>query len=139
MKNLLFSTNPIATNIALLLLRLSVAAMMMTHGWAKITKFSEYLTQFPDPLGIGTATSLQLTIFAEFFCPILLALGFMSRLVTIPIAITMLVAAFVIHGGDPFADKELSLLYLVILVLLFLRGPGNISMDAQIVRKRRYR
>ncbi|MDN3669312.1 DoxX family protein [Echinicola jeungdonensis] len=138
MKNFLFSNNPIATNIALLLVRVSAAAMMMTHGWAKITKFSEYLTQFPDPLGIGTATSLQLTIFAEFFCSILLALGFMSRLAIIPMAITMLVAAFVIHGGDPFADKELSLLYLVIFILLFMRGPGNISMDAQIVKKRRY-
>ncbi|WP_460538209.1 DoxX family protein [Echinicola sediminis] len=139
MKKVLFSHSPISTSLALLILRLSTSAMMMTHGWAKIANFSEYLTKFPDPLGIGTAISLQLTIFAEFFCAVLLALGFMSRAVLIPMIITMIVAAFVIHSGDPLGDKELSLLYLTAFLTLFLTGPGAISMDAQILKKNRYR
>jgi len=139
MKNILFSHRPISTGLALLVLRLSTSAMMMTHGWAKIAHFSEYLTKFPDPLGVGSAVSLQLTIFAEFFCALLLALGFMSRVVLIPMMITMIVAAFIIHGGDALADRELSLLYLASFLALFFTGPGSISMDAQILRKNRYR
>ncbi|MBD8488615.1 DoxX family protein [Echinicola sp. CAU 1574] len=139
MKKILFSNNPIASSLALLILRVGTAAMMMTHGWTKIINFSEYLTKFPDPLGLGTAVSLQLVVFAEFFCAILLGLGFMTRIVLIPLIITMLVAAFVIHAGDPFGSKELSLLYVTAFVTLFLAGPGSISMDAQILKKNRYR
>lgn len=138
MKKLLFSNRSISNGIGLLVLRVGAAAMMMTHGWAKIANFSEYLTKFADPIGVGPAVSLQLTIFAEFFCSILLALGFLSRLALIPLMVTMAVAAFVVHGADPFGDKELSLLYLTIFAALFLTGPGNISMDAQILKKNRY-
>ncbi|GGF34158.1 hypothetical protein GCM10011339_22980 [Echinicola rosea] len=101
--------------------------------------FSEYLTKFADPIGVGPAVSLQLTIFAEFFCSILLALGFMTRWALIPLMITMIVAVFIAHGGDPFGHKEVGLLYLTIFISLFLSGPGNISMDAQILKKNRYR
>ncbi|QDH78784.1 DoxX family protein [Echinicola soli] len=139
MKKILFSNSPISGSLALLLLRVGAAALMMTHGWSKIVKFSEYLTKFPDPIGVGPAVSLQLTIFAEFFCAILLALGFMTRLALIPLMITMIVAVFIIHGDDPFGDKEIGLLYLATFTSLFLSGPGSISMDAQILKKNRYR
>ncbi|GGZ18412.1 hypothetical protein GCM10007049_08210 [Echinicola pacifica] len=139
MKKLLFSNKPISSSIALLVLRVSTAAMMLTHGWAKISNFSEYLTKFADPLGLGAAVSLQLAIFAEFFCAILLAIGFMSRAALIPLIITMVVAAFVAHAGDPFGNKELPLMYLASFVTLFLTGPGAFSMDAQMLRNNRYR
>ncbi|UCS94770.1 DoxX family protein [Echinicola marina] len=139
MKKLLFSHSPISQNLALLILRLSAAGMMMVHGWSKIANFSEYLTKFSDPFGLGPAVSLQLAIFAEFFCAILLALGFMSRWVLIPLIFTMTTAAFMVHGADPFSVKEKSLLYLVMYVVLFFTGPGKISMDAQINKKNRYR
>ncbi|WP_137401886.1 DoxX family protein [Echinicola rosea] len=139
MKKILFSNSPISRSLSLLLLRVGAAAFMMTHGWSKIMNFSEYLTKFADPIGVGPAVSLQLTIFAEFFCSILLALGFMTRWALIPLMITMIVAVFIAHGGDPFGHKEVGLLYLTIFISLFLSGPGNISMDAQILKKNRYR
>ncbi|WP_215225332.1 DoxX family protein [Echinicola shivajiensis] len=139
MKKLLFSHRPFSQNFALLILRLSAAGMMMTHGWSKIANFSEYLTKFSDPIGLGPAVSLQLAIFAEFFCAILLALGFMSRWVLIPLIITMMTAAFIVHADDPFGGKEKALLFLVIFVVLLFTGPGKISMDAQINKKNRYR
>ncbi|AGA77717.1 DoxX family protein [Echinicola vietnamensis] len=139
MKKILFSNSPISRSLALLLLRVGAAALMMTHGWTKIANFSEQLTKFPDPIGVGPAVSLQLTIFAEFFCSILLALGFMTRFALIPLTITMIVAVFIIHSGDPIGNKEVGLLYLATFVSLFFSGPGSISMDAQILKKNRYR
>ncbi|KEO73148.1 DoxX family protein [Anditalea andensis] len=138
MKKMLFSTRPFFVDTALLVLRVGVAIMMITHGWSKIVNFSETMESFPDPLGIGVALSLQLTIFAEFFCAILLGLGFMTRLALVPLIIAMLTAAFMVHAGDPFSDKELSLLYLLSFIFLFLRGPGLYSMDGQILKKKRY-
>jgi len=138
MKKLLFSTRPFFNDTALLLFRVGVAMMMITHGWSKIANFSERMESFPDPYGMGVAFSLQLTIFAEFFCAILLGLGFMTRLAVLPLIIAMITAAFVVHGGDPFSDREMALLYMLSFIFLFLRGPGLYSMDGQINKKKRY-
>jgi|SRR5690554_5335083 len=138
MKKLLFSTRIYAIDVALLLLRIGTSVLIGTHGWPKIANFSSYLNSFADPLGLGVATSLQLTIFAEFFCAILVALGLVTRLALIPLIITMGTVAFVVHGADPFGDKELALMYLVAFVALFITGPGRFSVDAQILRRNRF-
>jgi putative oxidoreductase len=44
----------------------------------------------------------------------------------------MVVAFFVVHGGAPFATKELSFIYLAAFILLFITGPGKYSFDAII-------
>jgi putative oxidoreductase len=41
------------------------------------------------------------------------------------------VAAFVQHGQDPFARKELALVYAVPLLALLFTGPGRYSLDAR--------
>lgn len=136
MKKLIFSSKPFALDFALALLRIGSAAMMLTHGWAKIADFTNKLGTFRDPLGVGPAVSLQLAIFSEFFCAILLLLGFMTRICLLPLGFTMFVAAFMVHADDPFASKEKALLFLLIFVVLSITGPGRLSLDAQINRKR---
>ncbi|MBS9523520.1 DoxX family protein [Litoribacter ruber] len=138
MKQLIFSTRPFFTDVGLLIFRVGVSLMMMTHGWAKILNFSERLGSFPDPLGIGSAFSLQLVIFAEFFCAILVALGFATRLALIPLIINMFVISFVVHAGEGFSDKELPLLFLLSWIFLFLRGAGIYSMDGQMMKRKKY-
>lgn len=132
MKKALFSTKSYAIDAALLGMRLAVSIMIMTHGWAKIANFSENLNVFPDPIGLGPAVSLQLSIFAEFFCAILVALGFMTRLALIPLIINMTVVVLVVHSADPFGVKELPLMFLISFLVLLLTGPGKYSMDYQI-------
>jgi putative oxidoreductase len=138
MKNILFSNRPIATDIALLILRVGSGLMLLTHGWGKITNFSERLNNFADPIGLGPALSLQLVIFAEFFCAIFLALGLMSRVVLIPLLINMAVITFIVHGDDPFNKQELPLFFFISFLVLFLTGPGKFSIDNLIVKRRRY-
>lgn len=112
--------------------------MMATHGWAKLADFSNKIQTFSDPIGLGPALSLQLVIFAEFFCAIFLAIGFLTRLSLIPLIIVMLVAAFIAHGDDPFSAQEKYLLFLSIFASLFFLGPGKWSIDGQINRKNNY-
>ena len=52
-----------------------------------------------------------------------------------PVIFTMCIAFFVIHGADPFAVKELALVYLAIFVLMYIAGPGNYSVDRLIAKK----
>lgn len=113
----------------LLILRLGAGVMMMTHGWPKLMDYSEKATKFYDFLGFGTEFTLILTIFAELVCSFLLMIGLTTRLVLIPLMILGLVIAFVVHGADPFGDKEHGLLFLIPYITLFLTGPGRYSLD----------
>lgn len=138
MNKTVFAIKPIIPETILLLFRIAVSLMMITHGWSKISNYSERLGEFPDPLGIGVAISLQLTIFAEVVCSVLLILGLLTRISLIPLMIAMITAAFVVHGDDSFSDQELPLFYLLTYVFLFFRGPGVYSIDAQLAKKKRY-
>ncbi len=90
--------------------------------------------QFGDPIGVGQATSLHLSAFAEFVCAILIILGLLTRLATIPLIINMAVACLIVHGADDFGTKELSLLYLGIFLTIFFTGPGRYSLDKGVFK-----
>ena len=135
----LFSYAPLSrfTDLWLLIFRVLTGGLMMfNHGlskWGKLT--SGEAIQFADPFGIGPAASLTLTVFAEVACSALLMLGLFSRLATVPLIITMLVAIFSAHAGQPFQKMELALVYLLMLVTIFVFGPGRHSLDAVITRR----
>ena len=98
-------------DLGLLLLRVGFGATMaLQHGRGKLEKLSEIVVSFPDPLGVGHETSAYLAVSAEVGASLLILIGFCTRLAAIPAAFTMGVALFVIHAGDPFAKRELSLL-----------------------------
>ncbi len=128
----------IGTSMGLLILRVVPGLMMLAHGWQKLAGFSQMSGQFPDPLGAGSAASLALVVFAEFFCSLAVILGIATRVVVIPIGITMLVAAFVIHGDDPWAKKEFALLYATVFLPLMFIGAGRYSLDAIVCKERGY-
>ncbi|WP_420601909.1 DoxX family protein [Flagellimonas sp.] len=116
-------------HLGLALLRIVPSAFMLTHGLPKFQKLISGNTEFPNPLGIGQAPSLFLATIGEFICPILIIIGFKTRLATIPTVITMLVAALFFHSEDPFGNKELPFLYATVFIVIFLLGPGKYSVD----------
>jgi len=117
-------------NIILLILRVTVAALMITHGLPKLTKLlAGGEIKFGDPIGLGPAFSLVLVVFAEFFCSIFIGIGLGTRLASIPLIITMGVAAFIVHASDPIGGKEKALLYLLIYLTLLVVGSGKFSID----------
>ena len=120
----------------LLVLRGGIGLLMLLgHGWGKLSNFSSIATNFPDPLGFGSGVSLGLVVFAEFFASLALIFGFLTRLATFPLIITMLMAAFVIHAGDPFKKMELALVYLIPYLTILLSGPGKYSLDRLMFKK----
>ncbi len=117
-------------DLAKLLLRAAPAAMMIyAHGWSKITRILSGNFEFANPIGIGEIPSLVLATFAEFVCSCALIAGYRTRLAAIPLIITMCVAAFIQHASDPFARKELPLLYGTAFAAVMLLGPGRFSAD----------
>ena len=117
-------------DIGLLIFRIGIAGLMLTHGTPKLIRaFSGEEVSFADPLGMGQVLSFTFTIFAEFICSVLIILGLGTRLAAIPLIITMTVVAFVVHLDDGFGRQELPLLYLAGFILLFFTGGGKYSLD----------
>lgn len=120
----------------LLFVRIGIAALMLVHGVPKLVKLlSEEPIQFASVFGMSPVLSLGLAVFAEFFCSLLILLGLGTRLATVPLIITMLIAVFYIHAEDPFARQELGLHYLLVYILLLVTGSGRYSVDHLLHRK----
>ncbi|MCM2375235.1 DoxX family protein [Aporhodopirellula aestuarii] len=128
---MLLST-PKQISIGLLLLRVAFGCLMMVHGIQKVMGYSEMSSVFPDPIGVGSQLSLIMAIGAEVGCSILLILGLGTRLAVLPLAFTMIIALFVVHGGDPWKMKELAALYLTVYAVIFVTGPGELSLDQKL-------
>ncbi len=126
-------------NVATLILRLSFGGLMLTHGYKKLLNYSNLSEKFMDFMGMGSEVSLILTIGAELGCAVLLILGLFTRFAAIPLVVTMLVAALLAHGGDPLAEKEMSLLYLAGYLSIMLLGAGKFSLDDLIFKNKKSR
>jgi putative oxidoreductase len=102
---------------------------------------------------LGSTVSLALVTTSEFLCALLIILGLATRLAAVPVVISMAVAAFVIHAGDPWTmgaaanaffsgasktwfSKEPALLYLIPFLSLVFTGAGKLSIDGLIAMRR---
>lgn len=125
-----------STSLGLLILRLSTGLMLAWHGLDKALHFAEKKEAFPDPLGIGHTPSLLSAIGSELGCGLLIAVGLATRIAVIPAIFTMVVAAFVVHAGDPWAKKELAVLYGLTMAPLIFTGAGQYSIDGRRPKRR---
>ena len=121
-------------SILLLALRIFFGLMLMTHGLDKLGKFIELSFTFPVPMGVGKTLSFSLVIFGELCCSLAFILGFLYRLCMIPMIIVMGTAFFYIHEGS-IGNGELAFIYLIVLVLMYIAGPGKYSIDAAIYNR----
>lgn len=99
--------------LAPLALRLYLAPVLMQAGYNKLSNFSDTAAWFGNPdWGLGLPfpeLMVALAAGTEFFGGALLIVGFATRLVSIPLAITMFVAAFSVHiqnGWLAIADSS---------------------------------
>jgi len=120
------------SDLGKLVLRIGFGGFMLTHGIPKLMKlFAGGEIQFADPIGLGATASLVLTVFAEVICAAMILVGFKTKWATVPLIITMIVAAFIVHGADPFGKKEFALLYAVGYLAIGMIGAGKYSVDGK--------
>ncbi len=122
-----FKTN--SKDLGILVFRILISLLMIfPHGMSKLLSFGTRMNNFPDPLGIGSFLSLSGTVFSEVICSILIILGVKTRWFSIPLFFTMLVAAFVVHGNDPWKVKEKAIVFGVCYLMLIITGGGKFSV-----------
>jgi putative oxidoreductase len=126
--------------VALLLARLSVGFLFMSTGWGKVHDLPKVISFFVS-LGIpAPAFNAVLVSYSELICGSLLVIGLLTRLATIPLLVSMVVAIltakrselhwatlpFDLAGFDEFT-------YLCMLVVIAVFGPGVASLDAVLL------
>lgn len=93
--------------VASLALRLILAPVLIAAGWTKLNGanwFANRLDSFPFPFNVLPADfSWFLASWTEFAGGIALLLGLGTRLVSIPLAVTMFVAAYAVHLDNGWA------------------------------------
>ena len=116
-----------------LLARLTLAAVFIPSGWGKLhnlEKITAFFTELHIPAPQVNAVVASAT---EFFGGLLLLVGLGTRLASLPLALTMVVAIFTARRAE--IDGITTLLgfteftYLAMLVWLALVGPGSASLD----------
>jgi putative oxidoreductase len=125
--------------LAMLLGRLGVGLVFMSTGWGKVHNLAK-VTEFFVSLGIpAPGFHAVLVGYSELVCGAALVLGVLSRLATIPLIVSMIVAILTakraeIHGLLDLVGFE-EFTYLVLLAMIAILGPGNWAVDRLIAKK----
>lgn len=120
-------------NAGVTLLRIFAGvSLAFAHGIGKVPPGEQLIAGtanlgFPLPTFFAWSAGL-----AEFLGGIFLALGFLTRISSFFIALTMLVAIVGVHGADPYNKQELAFMYFFIAVAFLLKGAGDWSVDSYL-------
>jgi putative oxidoreductase len=123
-------------NIGLLILRITLGVLMLFHGIAKITHGVEGIEGMISSIGLPSFLAYGVYI-GEIIVPLLLIIGFRTRLAALVFAFNMLVALLLVHASDIFSltkhggwAVELIALYLFGAVALFFTGGGQYALSS---------
>jgi putative oxidoreductase len=124
---------------ALLLGRLAVGLVFLSTGWGKVHNV-EKVTEFFTSLHIP-APGLNAVVvgWSELLCGAALVIGLFTRLATIPLMVSMVVAILTAKRGDIHGFFDLiafeETTYVLVLVMIAILGPGSISVDHLLAKK----
>ena len=119
------------------LARLTVGLVFIGTGWGKLHSLPD-VTAFFDSLHIpAPALNARIAASTEFFGGVLVLVGLGTRLASLPLAFTMVVAIATAKRADITGLTSLvgfeEWSYLVLFVWLAVAGPGPLSLDRLVV------
>lgn len=125
-----------ADDLGKLLLRVSVAGMMLLHGLPKLSHGVEGISGMLAQRGIPGFVAYGVYV-GEVLAPLLLIVGLGTRVAGVLLAANMVVAIGLAHGADLFVRNprsgawaiELQMLYLVAGVVFALIGSGKFAVS----------
>lgn len=137
-----------------LLLRLITGVGFIAHGWAKIARGTAGFEKLLIQTGVPMHHLMSIIApYTEILGGIAILIGLFTRLVAIPLIITMLTAMLTVNihygfssiktigltpSGPLFGPPgyEINLMYIAILVSLIVTGAGKLSADYLVLSKK---
>ena len=126
---------PLNLDVALLILRLALAAVLLYHGLPKVMNFGATVAGFQSMNIPAPTVTAAFAILAEVIGGILILLGVAVDIAGILVVIDMLGAIFAVHWANGFdftkGGWEHPFTVLVMALVLALAGPGDYSVGAR--------
>ena len=123
-------------NIGLLILRLSIGGLMLFHGYHKLIHGVDGIVGMFSSKGFPGGIAYAVFL-GELLAPILIIVGYRTKLASLFVVATMLVAMFVVHADDllKIGDHgewgvELIGLYLFGAMSIFFLGAGKFAVSS---------
>ena len=135
--NSFFSSSPIWQTTGLTLIRLIVGFFMMYHGYEIFNeKIMNGYFQWDMFKNSSTAkTMVYAGKAAELVGGVLLFLGLFTRIACLILIITMSYITFFVGHGKVWYEDQHQFLFVLLALVFFFTGPGNISLDKMIFKK----
>lgn len=139
LRRILFLT-PLATfaDLALLALRLLVGAFLM-HGTLDNIESEARMKEFVGFLKangfVYPEVMAPLSVFAQFICGALFALGLFTRWAGLVMAFNFIVAVTMVHWAQDFRGWWPAVVLVFISFVFATHGPGRHSLDALLERR----
>lgn len=121
--------------LGLLLLRLTIGGLMLIHGLTKLTQGTDQIKDIVVSVGLPAFFSFGVLI-GEVIGPVLLILGWKSRVGAGLIAFNMFMAVLLVHSADFFRLSptggwmlELNALYFFGSIAFILLGSGRYALS----------
>ena len=122
-------------DVAKLVLRLTVGLLILLHGISKIQGGPGFILDIVEKAGLPGPFGYAVYA-GEVVAPILVIVGFWTRVAAVVIAINMIVAVLLVHTGELLQLSpegggwalELQGLYLAVSIAIALLGAGRYSV-----------
>ncbi len=147
MKNTLFEkatalqgrVNPCFQSVVLLFLRITIGWRFYLSGSGKLKNFDNTKEFFTDLHIPAPAFHAGLVGCTEMAGGILLIMGLGTRLASVPLIISMIVAYLTAHRSEAFASlydftDQAPFMFLCVTLVTLAFGPGKFSLDALVER-----
>lgn len=117
-------------DLAPLALRIGVGLVFVSYGFTKLSSGPENFAGMLTGLGVASPTLFAwLVTIAELAGGVLLVLGVLTRLVSLPLIATLVGAIVLVKADAGMPDAGIDIALLAGLVALLLIGPGRFSLD----------
>jgi putative oxidoreductase len=119
------------------LLRIAFGLMLMTHGIPKLLGRSHGSMADPMAGSVNLIANVLHLPFAPLIGGLMLALGFLTRIVAPMVVVQMLVISYLLAPTFPWIDRgyEYPLMLVFVALGIAARGSGPVSVDARLGRE----
>ncbi len=109
--------------------------LIMAHGLKKVGVGVKEAEHIPNPLHLPETFNNGFAIAANLFFPLLVIVGFCTRLATLPTLAVTLTGYFVVHWHGTLLERDTPFMYSLAFLLIAVLGAGKYSIDNYLYEK----